>query len=180
MQTIFDLNFYIKFTPPNSKELIKLLDGIKTPESNEKFTWDVKCLVDTIPLESKNWADSLIPSLNIFSEHFSYTDNFEVSNPWINHYSYNGFQETHYHPYSDISAVFFINEGIDFGRFYFYDRMSGLINPKIQKLLRFDDTCVPKVNCGDMIMFPSYLLHGVTPHKNEEIRKTLSFNIKLI
>ena len=37
----------------------------------------------------------------------------------------------------------------------------------------------PTVNKGDIIFFSSHLLHGVTCHENDEIRKTLSVNFKL-
>ena len=37
----------------------------------------------------------------------------------------------------------------------------------------------PTVKRGDIIFFSSHLLHGVSSHENDEIRKTLSVNFKL-
>ena len=32
---------------------------------------------------------------------------------------------------------------------------------------------------GDVLLFPSYMLHGVTPHNSKKPRRTVSFNIHL-
>ena len=32
---------------------------------------------------------------------------------------------------------------------------------------------------GDIMFFSSHIFHGVSPHHNDEVRKTLSFNINL-
>ena len=37
---------------------------------------------------------------------------------------------------------------------------------------------IPKA--GDIIFFPSYMLHGVTPHRMEEPRTTIAFNLRFI
>ena len=178
MKTIFNTNFYYKFTPPNSKELIRLLDKVTENESENKLKWDIKCSVNTIQLKLENWAEHLVPSLRIAAKHFSHNGDFFIDNPWINWYSYNGFQEIHCHPYFDIVGVFFINEGDNFGKLYFQDRMSGLLNDNVLKYLKISDTYIPKVAAGDLIIFPSYLFHGVTPHRSDKIRKTFSFNLR--
>jgi len=149
-------------------------------ENDEKLGWHFNCLVNTLTLNAENWMRHIIPSLDIFSREFSYDGGFEVIDPWINSYSYNGFQEIHTHRCCDMAAVFFVNTGDNFGKFYFYDRLSGLLNPPIEKLIGYNDVIYPEVKPGDIIMFPSNLLHGVKPHKSHEIRKTFAFNFKLI
>ena len=37
----------------------------------------------------------------------------------------------------------------------------------------------PKIKAGDIMFFSSNLFHGVSPHKNDIIRKTLSVNFNI-
>ena len=45
---------------------------------------------------------------------------------------------------------------------------------------RLDNKWWPNVKAGDIILFPSYLLHGVSPHKLRKPRTTISFNLQFI
>ena len=180
MKSIFDANFYFQFTPTNPKELQSLLDKIITPENDDPHAWSANCLVETISLNAENWIHHIGPSLDIFSKHFNYSGRYEVSNPWINLYSKNGFQEIHDHHDCDMSAVFLLNDGIDFARLYFYDRLSGVLNKSVRELIGYNSYYYPELKAGDFIIFPSSTLHGVSPHKSKEIRKTFAFNFNLL
>ena len=68
------------------------------------------------------------------------------------------------------------------GNFYFYNRHAiELLKPQQQLISNLFDTSylsfVPSVVKGDILIFPSYLMHGVTMHKSEKTRTTISFNI---
>ena len=175
-ESVFDTTFFLKFTPPNSKKLQSLVDKITKAENDDPHAWDGNCLVETIALNADNWIEHLGPSLDMVSSHFDYTGAYQVGNPWVNLYNENGFQEVHDHHECDMSAVFFVNHGNDFAKFYFYDRMSGMMSRSLQKLTGYKTCCYPDIQPGEFIIFPSSFLHGVSPHRSKEIRKTLAFN----
>ena len=68
-----------------------------------------------------------------------------------------------------------LNSGKDFAGFYFANRMMGLTPTKYV----VDTSFVPDMEPGDVLFFPSYVLHGVSPHNSDIIRASISFNIKL-
>ena len=43
--------------------------------------------------------------------------------------------------------------------------------------LYMDDSWTPEPMKGDIIFFPSYFLHGVSVHKNDNVRTTVSGNM---
>ena len=46
-------------------------------------------------------------------------------------------------------------------------------------MVNYSDNYTPELKTGDFIVFPSHILHGVTPHNSDSVRKTLSFNINI-
>ena len=80
-----------------------------------------------------------------------------------------------------IWVYFLDNPDPDFGNFYFTIDIHQLLKPQRQLLNSLFDTpylsFVPSVVKGDILIFPSYLMHGVTMHKSEKTRTTISFNI---
>ena len=99
--------------------------------------------------------------------------------PWLNLQKKGYYQEIHDHAGLDISSVFFANDGIDFGKFFFVDRHSCNFSEEYEDLISYTNHHQPSVKRGDIIFFSSHLLHGVSSHENDEIRKTLSVNFKL-
>ncbi len=178
MKKLFDTQFYIHFRAPNADELISFLDE-KNEIDNEQFNWGKNCIVDRVPLQSTpDVTDILTPSLIKLADELNHRGSFFLFHPWINIYNEYSHQEIHEHIKSDMSAVFFINEGENFSQFYFRDRFSCFISPNVRKILKYSDTYVlDDVRAGDMIFFPSNFYHGVNPHKSNEVRKTLSFNL---
>ena len=178
MKHIFQTSFFQKFTPPNKDELINRINTVIDRKEPENVGWDADCLVDVIPLRWEDWIHDLEPSLDVFSKDLSYDGGFMIHHPWINLYEKNGFQEVHIHD-EDMASVFFLNDGPNFGELYFFDRMNGILPKSIEKLINYYPNIFPKVEAGDMIMFPGSLLHGVSAHRSDTIRKTFSFNFTL-
>ena len=73
-----------------------------------------------------------------------------------------------------------MNEGVNFAEFYFVDRIIDPTPHSLKKLLKMEDLWYPEVNKGDIVIFPAHMLHGVSPHKSDVVRKTLSFNIDVL
>ena len=103
---------------------------------------------------------------------------YTMYNPWLNLYKRRDFQEVHDHREHDFACVFIINEGKGFGEFYFKDRNCSL-SLKTEQLVNYTDVYVPKLKVGDLIIFPCFMFHGVSPHNSDIIRKTLSFNLDI-
>ena len=104
----------------------------------------------------------------------------KILNPWLNKYSRGGFQEIHYHDDCDIAGVVFLNDGEDFSKFYFWDaHHTSFTKPwiKILTQMKLSNIYYPEVKAGDVLLFPSHMLHGVSPHNCDIIRETFSFNV---
>ena len=180
LKFIFPTNFYVQFHVPNAKEIIETIDYYdESHVDNSKFTWGDKCSSGKIPLKWEDYIELFKPSLNIFANEFNSYIDYTMYDPWLNLYKRRDFQEVHDHRENDFACVFIINEGKGFGEFYFKDRNYIFQSSKIEKMVNYSDNYIPELKTGDFIVFPSHMLHGVTPHNSDNIRKTLSFNINI-
>ena len=175
MEIIFPDHYYFHYHAPNADEFMERLNGCGTwMISNSDFPWVRDCDVDVIRLEWEKWYNFLTPSLQLLSKDISDKigiDNIEYSlcDPWMNLYKKGGFQEIHDHKDADIASVFFLQND---DHFYFHNR-----NANLGTIWRQPDRQFMKVKKGDIIFFPAHMLHGVTPNRNETIRKTFSCNL---
>jgi len=86
----------------------------------------------------------------------------------------------HNHPNSILSGVYYLKTSENCGNIYFNDPRpaSQMIVPPVTE---FNPWTYPKVSYtareGTMILFPSWLLHGVDMNMSEEPRVCISFNI---
>ena len=180
MNIIFPSTFYTQFRAPNAKELIEIINSYQnTLVDNSKFGWGEGCSSDKIPLKSEDFEDLLQPSINLFAADLGAKFNYILYNPWINLYKKGDFQEIHDHIAQDFACVFFAYDGENFARFYFADRNSTALTRGAKIILKYQYHHFLRFNVGDIIFFPSHLLHGVTVHRSDIIRKTLSFNFEI-
>ncbi len=106
--------------------------------------------------------------------------NFEPKQSWINFYSKNDYQESHYHPNFTFSAVFYFkttpNTKIIFE------------NPVID-MLPLELDCQTDLNRqyltifpseGDLLIFRSYLRHYVPRHNDDELKISFAYNFKQV
>jgi len=63
-----------------------------------------------------------------------------------------------------------------YSQFYFLDRHVDLSTTWRYVLSNTEQSHIPKIEAGDIIFFPGHMLHGVSPHKHDNVRKTLSCN----
>lgn len=108
----------------------------------------------------------------------------EVRNLWFNVNSRNSYNQTHNHPGSIISGVFYLkaDEGsgeICFHRNPYEEMFFGTMQPKSVTELNAM-SCRYKPVQGRLLLFPSYLLHSVLPNSNDNERISLSFNMSII
>jgi uncharacterized protein (TIGR02466 family) len=86
----------------------------------------------------------------------------------------------HNHPNSILSGVYYLQAPENCGGIFFSDPRpaSQMLIPPVEE---FNLWTFPKVSykphAGTMLLFPSWLLHGVEMNMSEELRISLSFNI---
>lgn len=180
MNIVFISNFYAKYQAPNAKELIEVINGYDESDiDNSKFGWGDLCSSNKIPLEASDIISLLEPNFDLFAEELDLKFHYNIDDPWINLYKRGDHQELHGHYPSHMSCVFFANSGEGFSKFYFKDRNNTNLHPKIGDLVGYIDEHMIEYKEGDILFFPSHMLHGVSPHNSSVVRKTLSFNFDI-
>ena len=180
MNKIFSSNFFVKFKAVNADDLIKFIDGYdETSIDNSQFTWGKMCSSNKISLKWEDTMDLISPNLEYFANDIKSYFNYILYNPWINLYKRGDHQELHSHYPSHMSCVFFANSGEGFSKFYCKDRNSTNVHPRLAKVIGYNQEIVVQYNQGDILFFPSHILHGVSPHNSDIVRKTLSFNFDI-
>ena len=178
--TPFTSDFYTIFPAPNVEELTEFCNKkSKSEVRNDLFSWGKLCKVDRVPLIWEEVINLYKPSMEILSQQLNKSFQYTMFNPWLNLYKKNYYQEIHCHKGYDISSIFFVNDGVDFSELFFYDRNATNFSDNFEELISFESTVNISYKRGDIIFFPSHTLHGVTSHQSNEIRKTLSVNLKI-
>jgi uncharacterized protein (TIGR02466 family) len=104
----------------------------------------------------------------------------DISNSWINKQNKDSVLKKHCHPGSIVSGVIFLKCDELSSKLYFYDPnpFNNFINYKKLTNFNYRDVSV-KPNIGDLILFPSWLMHGSDNEKNKSNERiVLSFNTK--
>ena len=92
---------------------------------------------------------------------------FKVESWWYNINSTGAWNAPHTHPASDFALVLYLTDS---------DGLLTLVNPR--HYIHTDDVKI-KANKGDIVMFPSDILHYVMPNQKEEDRISISMNLQL-
>ena len=194
IQSIFPNYFYSIITPPNKEELIATFNNAKVDEKETKeLIWPNACEIKVESLHPRGVGYVLSQTLKIFfiemgvMEGDKDFDNMRMLSIWRNTYNKGYYQEIHDHlssDGSDLSGVVFLNDYVEgASEFYFYDKHYSEVTTSWRRLLQKVKApnsnklkiCNPKA--GDGVLFPSYIPHGVTMHKINQPRTTISFNI---
>ncbi len=180
MKELFKNYFYYKYQAPNAQELIDSLSSY-TEESinNDKFKWGNACIIDRVPLKREDYYNLLRPSLELLMQDFGSKFNYDMYDPWLNFYRKGSFQDIHDHSQNDLACVFFLNDGDGFSNLYFYDRNSISLSRTLKSLLKYRNIHTVDTKSGDIIFFPAHMMHGVTPHNSDVVRKTFVTNFNL-
>jgi len=101
-----------------------------------------------------------------------------ITQSWINYTTINQSHHRHSHANSYISGVFYIDakKGVDKINFYKPGHRELVLN--IDRINNFNSgSWWFSVETGDVVLFPSYLEHGVGNKKGTNTRISLSFNV---
>ncbi len=108
--------------------------------------------------------------------------NINIVNSWVNVYDSGNWQEPHHHiqfpELINFSGVIFINYDPEKdAKFYFENMNLDHTISGYTHIMKQDPIMYPPIRQGDMIVFPSFIRHGVHLQKHDTRRTTLSFNL---
>ena len=172
MKTLFNDPFYWQFQAPNTEDLD---DFICSCNQYDGAPWDNLCSVKTLQVE-QDILHLLQPSIRKLCEVSGVMMNMKMNRPWVSEYSRGDHQEVHDHNDADLVAVYFPEYKEGFSKFYFVDRGVNLRRP-VMDLMRNSNQHIVDVKAGDVVFFPGHMLHGVSVHKHDIIRRSLSCNL---
>tara|TARA_B100000287_G_C20325923_1_gene659739 strand:+ start:84 stop:656 length:573 start_codon:yes stop_codon:yes gene_type:complete len=184
----FPQDFYVTVDPPNKKDLLKVCDNGKL-NKNQVFSWKGWCAVKCERLVVDEILPVLGPSIDEFMKrvslglHTSFKNDLYIDDVWRNTYTKGCSQEVHDHLLCDISGVIFLDDYRQgSSEFYFFNRNYPDLSTGWRKIIGINSNHNPQITAkrGQIIFFPSHMLHGVTPHNNSKPRKTVSFNINIV
>ena len=176
-------DFYSIVKPENKNEIIEhCLNAIELPKQD--FDWGDECLSDKVYLKLTGFTEILKPYVievlsEIVDEGMAY--GFAVEEVWKNTYHRYYHQEQHDHQGYELSFVIFMNDfHQDDAHFYFVNERNRVTPPDWTDMsYGMPDDLIIEPKRGDILFFPSHMLHGVTPHKSDNPRITISGNISI-
>ena len=189
MRHIFSNSFYLLFSLPNKKEVFELITNSKyvDRESSLKIRWNSNCKVKVEELYADKVGHLLVPSIELFLNHIGAKKSVSLLSIWKNTYNKDSYQDVHDHMdnTSEVSGCIFLDDQVDdASKFYFFNRHYVEISKNWKDIMKDNDNpslhYYPNIKSGDIILFPSHILHGVTSHKLRRPRTTISFNLKFI
>lgn len=173
---------YFHYSCINHIEFKKyLLENYIEKDSKVSSNWC--CNTKNLPINTEKLFSFLKPTLIEFCSEVDKNIDFHLNGAWLNYYNTTDFQEIHSHSIdSQMAMVYFVQYSKETdGKFYFFNQ-----NYSQNELSKFNSLTTnyqnmmsnwcPDVQEGDIILFPSYLLHGVTPHNSQTKRITLAVN----
>ena len=181
-------NFYSLINVPNKEDLVKGLRRAKVdPVATKNISWNKDCDVKVEVLYNDEVRELFTPIVEIFVKQFENHIPLKLEGVWRNTYIKGSFQEIHDHSGGgDVSGCVFLEDfDEEAGKFYFYNRHASEIGAKWRYLLMGDkmDEMLSKVivhDAGDVLLFPSYVLHGVTLHRLRRPRTTITYNMSFV
>ena len=173
-------SFHSLIDPPNKKELLDAVENAKLHD-NQSFSWGDECILQQERLDFTG-TDILGPSLNIFFNDINASLdgqlNVNIAEIWKNTYTKGSFQEIHDHNPHQLSGVIFLDDyKPGHGRFYFHNRHDSDFSREWREICLGRSRFHVDGKRGEVLLFPSYMMHGVSPQTIESPRRTISFNI---
>jgi len=188
MKNIFPSSFYYLFPLPNRKEVFETLTDSKyiDEEGSSKITWNRGCRVKVDQLYTDKVEHILLPSIEVFSQRIAAKRSIRLIDIWKNTYDKDGFQEVHDHLDQDVhisGCIFLEDQTKDTSKFYFFNRHNvelAVLKAAVNHNGMLSNKWYPNIKAGDIILFPSHVLHGVSPHNSSKTRTTISFNLRFV
>ena len=177
-------DFYSLISPENKDEIIEHCMNPDLELPKEEFQWGDECLSEKVYLKLTGFTDILKPYVieilsELVDEGMAY--GFSVDEVWKNTYHRYYHQEQHDHQGYELSFVIFMNDySENDAKFYFLNERNRVTSTTWLSLSEgMEDSIYIEPKKGDILFFPSHMIHGVTPHQSDIPRITISGNISL-
>ena len=134
--------------------------------NNEPF----KKLKQELDLRIQDYFDKIISPANNITPY--------ITQSWLNYTETNQFHHKHSHPNSIISGVFYINCHEEHDKIKFFNDRYQTIKPEVKDWNIWNsESWWFSVKTGDIILFPSSLIHMVETKEGDNTRISLAFNV---
>ena len=101
-----------------------------------------------------------------------------ITQSWLNYTETNQYHHKHAHPNSLVSGVFYINCDDKFDKIKFFNDKYQTIKPEVKNWNIWNsESWWFSVKTGDIILFPSSLIHMVETKEGTNTRISLAFNV---
>ena len=155
----------------NSKLDIHNNEGNKT--SNDNYILNnkaLKNLKEELDLRVQDYFDKVICPANNITPY--------ITQSWLNYTEINQYHHKHAHPNSLVSGVFYINCDDKFDKIKFFNDNYKTIKPDIKTWNIWNsESWWFSIKTGDIILFPSSLIHMVETKQGTNTRISLAFNV---
>tara|TARA_R110000751_G_scaffold223189_2_gene325374 strand:+ start:113 stop:727 length:615 start_codon:yes stop_codon:yes gene_type:complete len=164
----------------NSKELLfiennkcKINKNEGNATSNDNYILNNKVFKDLkedLDLKVKDYFEKVISPTEAITPY--------ITQSWLNYTETNQYHPKHAHPNSLLSAVLYINADEKFDKINFYRGEYMPFKFNIKKWNNFNSASwwFP-VKTGEVVIFPSSLIHSVETKKGDNTRISLAFNV---
>jgi uncharacterized protein (TIGR02466 family) len=134
---------------------------------NNKVFKDLK---DQLDLTVENYFDKVISPANNITPY--------ITQSWLNYTETNQYHHKHAHPNSLVSGVFYINCHEEHDKIKFFNDKYNTIKLEVKDWNLYNsETWWFSVKTGDIILFPSSLIHMVETKQGDNTRISLAFNV---
>ena len=182
---MFPVPLYITNFDGDTTEMVKYFDSCKLNEYQPGYGHisENSYIVDN-PV-CKPLADFVMKSMTDFAVNcMSYDEELEFSQSWLTYKAPNQAHKAHSHPNTIIASVFYFDAEEGDSPICFSKEVKAFNRSYLEPSLREDYQSnpfaqdeifyYPKLN--DLIIFPSWVMHGVPPNPKQKMRKCLGIN----
>ena len=175
----------------NNNDFVQVQQEIKTAistidQASLKNPWDdnvrttfehgkKRDFISSTPIFKQILRSKAIEYLRELRKPLPVTD-INIVDSWVNFTGKGEYQNYHNHPLSDISGVYYYQSSLEDGDIKFKSPSSALNF----SMLTANNHVSHKPLVGKLLLFPSYLEHAVMVNKTDNIRISISFNIRLV
>jgi uncharacterized protein (TIGR02466 family) len=167
---------------PLNRRLTGILDKVTSPlpPSPPGGNWQTDQTLHKLPEVSDLMDAFLSASAGILTELEVEYREIEISGCWANISPKGAVHLPHSHPNNYLSGIYYVHtaDGADSVTFYDPSDINGIFAPQLRAANKYNykEYTIP-AKPGRLVVFPSWLRHGVPENTSDQFRISISFNI---